>query len=426
MERGTVNDLHLVLVTVGGLVLLLGVCSSFLKARTFLTAPLISLLVGVALGPSALGVLDVARWGAPDAILEEVARLSLAIGLMAVALRLPPRYIVEQPTALAVVLGLVMPAMWLSTALLVFLVLGLPWPVALVVGAVVTPTDPIVATSIVTGPLAERRLPDRVRHLISAESGLNDGLAYPLVMLSLLLLTESPATVLPGWLGYEVLWKVGGGAAFGALVGYAAGRLLQFSERRRLIETTSFLAYTVALSLLVLGAASLIDTEGILAVFISGLTFDMAVGARERAQEEGVQEAVNQFFTLPIFALLGLVLPWSGWADLGWRAPVLVGAVLLLRRVPAVLAVRPLVAALRHRLDAVFVGWFGPLGVSALLFAVLATRATGREDVWIVSTLLMTASIVAHGVTATPLSRLYPDPGDKPAGAGRRSGRRAR
>ena len=131
------NDVHVVLVTVGGLVLLLGICSSFLKARTFLTAPLISLVVGVALGPSALGVLDVARWGAPDVILEEVARQSLAIGLMAVALRLPPRYLVAQRTGVVVVLGLVMPAMWLTTALLVSLILGLPWLLALVVAAYV-------------------------------------------------------------------------------------------------------------------------------------------------------------------------------------------------------------------------------------------------------------------------------------------------
>ena len=421
------NDVHVVLVTIGGLVLLLGLFSSVLKARTFLTAPLISFLVGVTLGPSALGVLDVTRWGASDVILEEVARLSLAIGLMAVALRLPPRYVVQQrAAALAVVLGLVMPAMWLATALLLFLILGLPWPLALVVGAVVTPTDPIVATSIVTGPMAEQRLAGRIRHLISAESGLNDGLAYPLVVLSVLLLTESPAAALSGWLGHTVLWQVGGGAAFGGIAGYAAGRMLEFSERRGLIEKTSFLAYTVALSLLVLGAAELIGTEGILAVFVAGLTFDQAVGARERAEEEGVQEAVNQFFTLPVFALLGLVLPWSGWAALGWRAPALVVAVLLLRRLPAVLAIRPLVPGLHHWLDAVFVGWFGPLGVSALFFAVHASRATGREEVWIVSTLLMTASIVAHGLTATPMSLLYAKGDEPPTRAGARARKRAR
>jgi sodium/hydrogen antiporter len=414
-----VTDLYIAVATIGGLVLLIGLFSNFLKSRTFLTPPLLSLVAGVALGPAALGALDPARWGAVDRLLEEGARLSLAIGLMALALRLPPGYVLQHRRTLAVMLGLVLPLAWLATAVLVQLVLAVPFALALLVGAVVTPTDPIAATSIVTGPAAERRIPERIRHLISAEAGLNDGVGYAVIVLSLTVLTAPPAETLPRWLAHTVLWEVGGGAAFGALLGLVAGRLLRFSERRRLIEKTSFLAYSVALSLLVLGAAELIGTEGILAVFVAGLAFDGVVSARDRVREENVQEAVEQFFTLPIFALLGLVLPWSRWAELGWQAPALVLAVLLLRRLPAVLAVGFLLPELRAARNVLFVGWFGPLGASAVLFAMFALHRTGDEQLWTVASLLIATSVVAHGITATPMTVLYRNAGRRADDAGR-------
>ncbi len=108
------------------------------------------------------------------------------------------------------------------------------------------------------------------------------------------------------------------------------------------MEQTSFLAYTLALSLVVLGGAKLLGSDGILAVFVAGLALDRAVSEIDRAEEERVQEAVNRFFILPIFVLLGLTIPWEGWVELGWAGLLLALAVLVLRRLPAVLALKPL------------------------------------------------------------------------------------
>ncbi len=274
-------------------------------------------------------------------------------------------------------------------------------------GAVVTPTDPIVSSAIVTGSVAERNLPDDVRHTISAESGANDGLAYPFVLLPILMLSRPPGEALLEWATRILLWEVLGAALFGALAGYAAGRLLEWAEAKRTVEETSFLAYTLALSLAVLGAGKLLGTDGILAVFVAGVAFDTAVRGGERQEEERVQEAVNRFFTLPIFVLLGLVLPWEGWAELGWRAPVLAAAVLLLRRLPALLALHPLLGRVRWIRPGLFMGWFGPIGVAALFYANFALGRTGHEEVWTVGSLLIAASVLAHGLTATPLTRLY-------------------
>jgi sodium/hydrogen antiporter len=401
------SELNIALAVVGGSVLILGLLSGLIR-RSILSEPLVALLVGVLLGPAALGLLEPAGWGSQkETILEQAARLTLAISLMGVALRLPKREPLRGWRSLAVLLGIVMPLMWLTSGLLVYLILGVPFLVALLVGAVVTPTDPVVSSTIVTGELAEKNLPDRVRYTLSAESGFNDGLAYPFVFLPILLLSRPPQEALSHWLTHTLLWEVGVAVVFGALIGYGAGRLLEWAHGKGIMEQTSFLAYTLALSLAVLGAAKLLGSDGILAVFVAGLAFDAAVSESDRAEEERIQEAVNRFFILPIFVLLGLTIPWEGWLKLGWAGLFLVLAVLLLRRLPAVLALKPLLGRVRGMRDALFLGWFGPIGVAALYYASLSVREAGVEEAWVAGSLIICASILIHGLSATPLTKLY-------------------
>ncbi len=400
------SELNIVLTAVGGLVLVIGLLSGAIR-RSTLSEPLVALLAGILLGPAVLGLLDPAGWGSQETILEQAARLTLAISLMGVALRLPKRELFRGWRSLAVLLGLVMPLMWLVSGLLVYLILGVPFFVALLVGAVVTPTDPVVSSTIVTGELAEENLPNRLRYTLSGESGANDGLAYPFVLLPILLLSRPPRETLWHWLTHTLLWEVGAAVVFGAIVGYGAGRLLERAQGKGTMEKTSFLAYTIALSLAVLGSAKLLGTDGVLAVFVAGLAFDAAVSESDRAEEERVQEAVNRFFILPIFVLLGLAIPWEGWMELGWAGLLLALAVLLLRRLPAVLALKPLLGRVGGTRDALFLGWFGPIGVAALFYANLAVREARVEEAWVVGSLVICASILAHGLSATPLTRLY-------------------
>ncbi|QIN78390.1 sodium:proton antiporter [Rubrobacter marinus] len=399
------SELNVGLVTVGALVLLLGLLSNSIH-RAPISTPILALLAGVLVGPAAFGLLDPARWGDQQTILEEATRLTLAISLMGVALRLPGRFSLRNWRTLAVLLGFVMPFMWLASGLLVYLLLGLPFLAALLVGAVITPTDPVVSSTIVTGGLAEKNLPARLRHTLSAESGFNDGLAYPFVLLPILLLARPPGEALSHWLTHTLVWEVVAAMIFGGLVGYGAGELVEWAEARETIGESSFLVYTIALSFVVLGAAKLIGTDGILAVFLAGLGFDRAVKG-DREQQRQVQEAGTRFFILPIFALLGTSIPWRGWLELGWSGVVLVLAVLLLRRLPAVLATRPLMSGVRGRGETLFLGWFGPVGVAALYYANLALQETGVEEAWTVGSLVICASVLAHGVSATPLTRLY-------------------
>ncbi len=400
------TDFDLGLVLFGGIALTLGLLSQWLK-QSMLSENLVALLVGVLCGPIVFDLIDVSDWGNQETIIEHVAQIALAIALMEIALRLPKQEFIRHLRSYAILLGALMPLMWITTGLLVWLILDLPFWVAVLIGAVLTPTDPIVASSIVTGPVAERYLPSRLRDTLWAESGANDGLAYPFVILPIMVIGSSLADSLGRWVLESILYEIGVGALIGAAAGYAAARLLGWAEARHAIERESFKTFTLALSLTTLGVASLAGTKGLLAVFIAGIVFHMTVGQQEDEELEAVQGAIDHFFTVPIFALIGITIPLDGWIDLGWAGVLLALAILLLRRIPWMLLVSRWVGTLHTRPDALFLGWFGPLGVGALYYATFAVSETGQEIVWVAGSLVIFSSIVVHGVSATPLSRLH-------------------
>src|SRR5215203_4124165 len=147
-SRCALNELYVSLAAVGGLLLLLGMLGGILKERTPVSEPLIALLAGVLIGPAALGLLDLADLGNQTLILEEAALITLGVALVGVALRLPVGCASGNWRLLFVLLGIVMPLMWIVGGLLAYLIVGVPFWVAVLIGAIITPTDPVVASSI--------------------------------------------------------------------------------------------------------------------------------------------------------------------------------------------------------------------------------------------------------------------------------------
>ncbi len=403
----TAHDAFVALAAIGGLLLVLGMLSGLIHEKGILSELLFALVAGVLIGPSAFGFVDLAHFGDPQTILEYAALVTLAVALVGVAPRLPGWYSLRNGRLLLVLLGCLMPLMWVTCSLLAYLILGLPFWVCILLGAILTPTDPVVASTIVTGGVAERNLPARLRNAISAESGWNDGLALPFVLLPALILSRPQEEAISYWLTHTVLREVVAGAALAALIGSLAGLLLRWAVARETLERTPILTVSLALSLTVLGVAELLDTNGILAAFVAGVTFNAIGSSDAKERQEDMQEAITRFFDLPIFVLLGMALPWEGWLDLGWGGLLLAVSVLLLRRLPAALLLRPLLGPLGGTRDVLFLGWFGPIGAAALYYSTHALRETGVEEVWTVGSLVVVASVVAHGVTDTPLTKLY-------------------
>lgn len=400
------EQLNMGLAVTGGLVLMVGLLSSPLD-RSWLSAPLFAFCFGVALGPYGLQLLDPAGWGDAKQLMQETAKLTLGISLMGIALRLPPSYPFRHWRSLLVLLGIGMPAIFLISSLLTYSVLGLPLLMALMVGGAVCATDPVVASSIVTGGVAKEHLPEGYRHLLSSESGANDGLAFPFVMLPILLLTLPAGDAWRDWLGMIWLWEVGGSVLVGIALGWGVGRALVWSEARGYLDQPSFLSITLALTLLVLGVGELLSTNSILAVFVAGLAFDQEVGGSERSEEDNVQEAVNILLTMPIFILFGLIAPWAEWRALGTQGVLLALLMLTLRRLPVIVLLRPWLPALRDWPITLIMGWFGPIGVTTLYYATLISSRTGYDLAWTVGTLLVLASMLVHGMTAAPLAKRY-------------------
>lgn len=416
------NDFNVLIALLGGTILVLGLGSAWLSASPF-PPTLVALLIGVGIGPEALDLLDLDAAAQREQLLEKAARLALAVGLVGVALRIPSQYPRRNWRMMATLIGLGMPLMWLVSTALVYLILDLPFWLAALIGAIITPTDPVASTPIVTGSLAEQNIPDRLRHAISFDSGANDGLAFLFVFLPFLMMTMPVGDALTHWLVKTLLWDVVLATALGLLIGYVSGRLLRAANAAGAIQSEWRLVYTVAVGFLAVGIGKLVQSDEVLVVFAAAAAFDQVVSASDRENEEQGQEAVNRFFSIPIFILLGSAIPWDGWQELGWKGVSLAIAVLLLRRPLAIFLLRPLLPDVRSVPDALFAGWFGPIAVAALYYASLMEHKLGESLIWHVVSLIACASVVAHGLTGAPLTRLYgkssghPKKSDKHAGA---------
>lgn len=387
--------------------------------RLPLSEPLLGLIAGVLTGPALLGWIDLPTFVEDPAAIGEASRALLAVSVMAVALRFPLGQVrsVARPVALLILVGL--PAMALLTAGVTTAVLGVGIVAALLVGAATCPTDPVLASSTVTGAPAERTLPAYDRRVLSIESGANDGLALPLVLLAV----AASGAVTAGAAALESVVQVLGAVALGIVTGYLGGRALKRGRAYGASAPRPRLLFTILLALAVLGLSGVVGVDGVLAVFVAGLAFNGAATGRDRSDSGQLDETINRFVVLPLFVVLGVTLPWQEWRSLDWRAPVLVLAVLLLRRLPVLLSLkRPLHLGLR---DAVYLGWFGPIGVSALLYLALEADRIGIEpDVLAAGSLLVAGSTVVHGLTSSLGLALYHRASQRPAAAVRFRDRR--
>ncbi|WBB71378.1 cation:proton antiporter [Micromonospora sp. WMMD1128] len=393
------SPLLLAYALVGGLGVLLAFWSSAIR-RTVLSEPLLALALGVLAGP-VFGLVDVGdRLGAE--LNREVSRALLAVSLMAVALRFPLAGYRAVLRPVLVLLSAGMIGMALLSTGLSWLVLGTPLGLAALLGTCLTPTDPVLASGIVSGGPAERQLPARLRQVISGESGGNDGLAFPLVVLALAGIGAQP------WADQvtAAVWGVLGAVAVGVLLGWLAGHAVRAASRRETLDQGSLLVFAMLLGIAALGVARVLDTDGILAAFVTGLAYNRVIGDQPRIAEQKLDDTLTRYLVLPLFFLLGVELPWRDWLDAGWRLPLFAVAVLLLRRLPVVLALRkPLGMNWR---DLVFLGWFGPIGVSALFYLAFSADEGARDPLlWTAGSLVVALSVVVHGATAMPGRRWY-------------------
>ncbi|KAJ9101761.1 hypothetical protein QFC21_003100 [Naganishia friedmannii] len=254
-----VNAPHLAYAFLGGFVVLFSLCSLFIKERLYIGEAVVSTVVGIVLGPYALNLFNPGSWGGhskssevTDEITLEVTRVVIAVGVFAIGVELPKKYIKHHWKSLAFLVGPIMAWGWIVTALFMWaLIPHLEFLTCLAIAACVTPTDPILAQAVVGGRFATKHVPAHIRHLLSAESGCNDGAAFPFLC------------------KYEVAL----GIVIGSILGYVARKAIKFSEKRGYIDRQSFVAQYISLALLTVGILTLLGSDDLLGAFFCGTAF---------------------------------------------------------------------------------------------------------------------------------------------------------
>ena len=425
---------------VAGVCLLLGVALPTVLRRYAVSPAMVLLLVGVGLGftPAVDGlVLDV---GDEDALLviEHVTELTVLTALMGVGLAIdrpldllhPSTWRSWSPTWR--LLGVALPLTVGGVALLGWS-LGLPLASALLLGAVLAPTDPVLAADVQVGgpgsaiaddatdevPYAEDATEvtesGEVRFALTSEAGLNDGLALPFVLLAIAVLEGGHSA--GGWVGWAA-WHVVGQVAIGVLVGVGVGRglgALAFRAGPRALRLAEQGEPLLALATLLTayGAAQLLHGFGFLAVFASAMSLRAAEHRHEyhRAMHDVVQR-LERLLTLLVLLLLGISFSSGLLTGLDWRGVVVgLGLVLVVRPVAAWLSLAvgprrdPLAGGLAVPGRSA-VAFFGIRGVGSLFYLAYAVSEAPFEDAgWLWSTVAFTvaASVVVHGALATPV-----------------------
>lgn len=339
-------------------------------------------------------------------LLERLCELALVVAVFSAGLTIELEVTRRSWTSIAVLLTVVMPLTILAIAAFGVWAMGLSFGAALLLGAVLAPTDPVLAGNVgLNAPggevLGEPRLS------LHTEAGFNDGLASPFVVLGLFVAGQGGTSWIPTWTLADLVYGAGFALALGALAGVGAARLLT-DEGRELTGTLQAFA-VVGFALGLYGLTEAIGAYGLLAVFASGFTFrryefDHHV---HHAAHIGT-EAVGKSLELVVLLMIGSLLTTAGLSIPGVSGWLLIPVLLLIVRPVLVLAT---VGgwAMRAR-QAVFLGFFGVRGVAAIFYAtvVVESGVLGHHEqsvlVW-TTIACVVSSVLLHGLTAKALTR---------------------
>ena len=395
-----------VLLLVGTAVVLLGLSSRIVK-RHSLSPVLLALVTGVLVGPQVLDLIDPAATVPRGELLEQLSRVALALAVFDISLRAHPGDLRANAGRIAALLLILMPAMWLVTSLGAGLFLGLPLAAALLIGAVLTPTDPGVAAALVTGVLPDQSLPRRVRMSLQLEAAANDGLALPFVLFAGLSATAADGEVLGEW-ALEAGRQLAVAIVVGALVGTALRWLTDIADVDRLAEEDWYPLASSGVAVTVLALAHLLGGTGIFAAFVAGLVFSEGLPEALRRPIHEVHRSITKIALTIVFLAFGMVLPvdlW--WPELG-AAGVAFGLwVLVARRAPIGIPLMLLTSS--GPVSSAYIGWSGPLGVAGIYYLAYIERygLAEYERLFLAGTLAITVSVLGHALTSAAVVRTY-------------------
>jgi NhaP-type Na+/H+ or K+/H+ antiporter len=370
--------------------------------RWFIAPALIFLLAGMALGPFGIGVLDAGPGTEGYTVLAQLA-LTVILFTQAANLRFDRIRVHGPVTMRLLIVGI--PLTVVLGALTAVLVLPvLPWWEAVCLAAIVAPTE----VALIEALLDDRRIPERVRHALSVESGFYDGFALAILLTGLALASEQAGHADANW-AWSIFSTEAQSLLAGAAVGLTGGLVVAWSRHRQWMTDTWAQLATLALAFICFQLGEHIEASGFVAAFTGGLAFSFVTRRRtEEPLPTQVSDAVGQLLELMVFAMFGAFAVIDGWRRADWRVVLFAVLALFAVRIAAVL-----VALLRTglpRADRLFIGWFGPRGIGTVVLGLLVVARGDVQNVELISTAVVvtvTLSLLLHSLTTrTGIARL--------------------
>lgn len=390
-------DVQLLLVAT---VILVAVIVPRLTTNRFLSAPMVFMLLGIAVFALPVDIdlpnLEEARWP------ERLTELGVLIALTAAGLKINQPFAWKSWQLSWRLLAFTMPLTIAGTALLGWWALGMVPATALLFGAVIAPTDPVLASEVQT---TDPSSPDysRSRVALTTEAGLNDGLAFPFTNLAIAvaLVGTDPANWLAGWLAMDVVYRIVAGALVGAVTGWLLAKVL-FSLASSDFFTTGSIA--LSLTLMPYALAELAAGYGFISVFVAACTFRQQESRHHYQQIlHDFSEEMERILVAVLMFLIGAYIASGVLAPLTWESVAVALAVIFL--------VRPLAGMISfagHPLpqwDKWVLSFYGIRGIGSLYYLAYAMHQADfphAKELWAVVILILVISVIVHGLSAKP------------------------
>jgi sodium/hydrogen antiporter len=373
---------------------------SRLLTGTPVTAAMAFVLIGVLVGP--LVIDDVTVSPTSDTV-RTLAEVTLAIVLFADASRIKPRPLEREYSVPLRLLGIGLPLTIVVGALLAAALFGLTAADAVVLAVVLAPTDAALGQAVVTEP----RLPSRIRQGLNVESGLNDGICVPLLLIAL---AVADAEQTPGSAGHVVsivAEEIGYGIVGGLVAGLTTAAVVAIAYRRGLITGAWLQVIPLAGAALAYSVAVALGGSGFIASFLAGAIFG-GLMSHESEEASRLNEELGGLLGGVTFLVFGAVLLGPSLEHLSWRlALYAVLSLTIIRMLPVAIA---MLGSGAKAPTVGFLGWFGPRGLASIVFAVISVEEahlSGAPTIVLAAYLTVGLSVFAHGITAAPLARRY-------------------
>jgi NhaP-type Na+/H+ or K+/H+ antiporter len=373
-----------------GALLIGGALASGLAHRSFLSMTAVFVVAGFVLGD---GGLEVIEFDAESGFVVDLATVALIVILFRDGIEVEGEMLQHEWRLPARKLVLAMPITCVLIAAAAYVLTNLSWTESFLLGALLSPTDPVLSSSVVTNP----RVPRLVRHSLNLESGMNDGLALPAV----LAFSAALAAGEDDFIWYEfVLQDLTLGFAFGIGIGFLASWVMP--RRAEYIPDHHKSLYMLGVAFATYGlTVAPPEGNGFIAVFVCAITLGIRRPDLGRLFEERADDIV-EIVKLGIFVVFGALLTFGGLFDDGWAAVAIAAFTLLFARTIAIwisLAGSGIDTATKG-----FMAWFGPKGVATMTFSilVLGQPIAEGERIFNLAALVVFCSIIVHGLTDTP------------------------